>query len=163
MTVSLRVAAVQLELRAEPDLEHFAPHVATVVGQAAEAGAELVVLPELASTGVLASDPGAASLRVADVPAAYRRIFPPCVEPIADVHLGRGVGGQHARARHQAPHVAGRHQEQPLAGEPDDLGLDGSALGRLDQAAAADRGLATNRLERHADHPRQHALHLQRA
>ena len=60
MTATLRVAAVQLELRAEPDLEHFATHVAAVVGRAARAGAELVVLPELASTGLLASDPDAA-------------------------------------------------------------------------------------------------------
>ena len=38
MTAMLRVAAVQLELRAEPDLERFATHVAAVVGQAAQAG-----------------------------------------------------------------------------------------------------------------------------
>ena len=104
MTAVLRVAAVQLELRAEPDLEHFATHVATVVGRAAQAGAELVVLPELASTGLLASDPDAAMLRVADVPAAYRRIFPPCVEPLADVvrelattHGLTVLGGSHYR------------------------------------------------------------------
>ena len=104
MSTVLRVAAVQLELRAEADLERFATHVSTVVGQAADAGAELVVLPELASTGLLASDPDAASLRVADVPAAYRRIFPPCVEPIADLlremATTRGIsvlGGSHYR------------------------------------------------------------------
>ena len=104
MTAVLRVAAVQLELRAEPDLEHFATHVAAVVGRAAQAGAELVVLPELASTGLLASDPDAAMLRVADVPAAYRRIFPPCVEPLADVvrelattHGLTVLGGSHYR------------------------------------------------------------------
>ena len=85
MTRTLRVAAVQLELRAEPDLEHFATHVAAVVGQAALAGAELVVLPELASTGLLASDPDALSLRVADETDAYRRVFPPCIEPLTDL------------------------------------------------------------------------------
>ena len=104
MTAMLRVAAVQQELRAEPDLEHFATHVAAVVGQTAQAGAELVVLPELASTGLLASDPDAAALRVADVPAAYRRVFPPCVEPIADLlrelattHGLTVLGGSHYR------------------------------------------------------------------
>ena len=100
----LRVAAVQLELRAEPDLGHFAAHVAAVVAQAARAGAELVVLPELASTGLLASDPDASALRVTEVPAAYRRVFPPCVEPIADVlrelattHGLTVLGGSHYR------------------------------------------------------------------
>ena len=48
--------------------------------------------------------PTATSLRVADVPAAYRRIFPPCVEPIADVlrelatsHGLAVLGGSHYR------------------------------------------------------------------
>ena len=104
MTAVLRVASVQFELRPEPDLEHFGAHVEAVVTRAAAAGAELVVLPELASTGLLASDPDAASLRVTDVPAAYRRVFPPCVEPIADrlraLAVAHGLtilGGSHYR------------------------------------------------------------------
>jgi predicted amidohydrolase len=104
MTATLRVAAVQFELRPEPDVEHFTGHVESVVTRAAEAGAELVVLPELASTGLLASDPDAAEIRVADVAAAYRRIFPPCVELIADLLRALAVadglailGGSHFR------------------------------------------------------------------
>ena len=70
--------------------------------------------------------------------------------------------GQHARSGHEPAHVARRHQEQPLAVETHDFGLDGATFSRLDQAAAADRRLAPDRLERHAYHPRQYALDLQR-
>jgi predicted amidohydrolase len=104
VTSTLRVAAVQLELRPEPDLDHYLAHLATVVSQAADAGAELVVLPELASTGLLASHPDAATLRVADVVAAYRQVFPPCIVPIGDVlrdlatsHEVTVLGGSHYR------------------------------------------------------------------
>ena len=145
MTATLRVAAVQLELRAEPDLEHFATHVAAVVGQAAQAGAELVVLPELASTGLLASDPDAASLRVADVPAAYRRVFPPCVEPIADVlrelattHGLTVLGGSHYRRaadgtlpEHRAARARGRPRRAAGQAPPHAAGAgDGHDPGR---------------------------------
>ena len=104
MTATLRVAAVQLQLRPEPDLDHLLSHLAAVVAQAADAGAELVVLPELASTGLLASHPDAATLTVADVAAVYRQVFPPCVEPIGDVlrelatrHGLTVLGGSHYR------------------------------------------------------------------
>jgi predicted amidohydrolase len=104
MTATLRVAAVQLELRAEPDLDHFLAHLTAVVDRAAATGAELVVLPELASTGLLASHPDAAQLRVVDVADAYRRVFPPCHEAIAELlrelAMRRGLtvlGGSHYR------------------------------------------------------------------
>jgi len=54
MTV-LRVALVQFGLQAEPSLVHFVDHLGAVVSEAAAGGAEVVVLPELASTGLLAS------------------------------------------------------------------------------------------------------------
>lgn len=52
---TLRVAAAQFELRSEPSLEAFLTHVEALTRQAVESGAELLVLPELASTGLLGS------------------------------------------------------------------------------------------------------------
>ena len=85
MTGVLRVAAVQFELRAEPSMDAFAEHVASVAGLAAEEGADLLVLPELVTTGLLATHPDAASLRVADVAEAYRTVFPPLTAQYEDV------------------------------------------------------------------------------
>lgn len=50
---TLTVASVQLELRAERSTADFLDHVSDLVREAAAAGAEAVVLPELASTGLL--------------------------------------------------------------------------------------------------------------
>ncbi len=49
----LPVATVQLEMRAEKSPEQFVSHLADLVERAAARGAELVVFPELASTGLL--------------------------------------------------------------------------------------------------------------
>ena len=53
MTLTLTVAVVQFELRAERSVRDFLDHVEQLVAGAAAEGAELVVLPELASTGLL--------------------------------------------------------------------------------------------------------------
>lgn len=53
MTSTLRVAAIQFELRPEPTVAGFIQHMHDAVAQAVERGAELVILPELASTGLL--------------------------------------------------------------------------------------------------------------
>lgn len=55
---TLNVAAVQFALRPEPTLEGYFNHVDTVVESAAQSGADLVVLPEFASMGLLASTEG---------------------------------------------------------------------------------------------------------
>lgn len=52
---SLTVATVQLELRAEPSVEAFLDHIGALAEDAAREGAEVVLFPELASTGLLGS------------------------------------------------------------------------------------------------------------
>ena len=101
---SLRVATVQFELRAEATFESFAGHLTSVVDEAVAEGAELVVLPELVTTGLLASHPDAASLGPADVAEAYRVVFPPLTEPFRELLHGLAirtgttiVGGSHFR------------------------------------------------------------------
>lgn len=49
----LKVAITQFALRTEPDLETYLAHVAELIAAAAAAGAQVVLLPELASTGLL--------------------------------------------------------------------------------------------------------------
>lgn len=54
---TLRTAVVQLELRPERSLADFLRHLESVVSRAVDQGAELVVLPELASIGLLGAVP----------------------------------------------------------------------------------------------------------
>lgn len=55
MSSTLTIAVTQFELRPERTLEDFLAHVESRVAQAAAEGAEVVLFPELASTGLLAS------------------------------------------------------------------------------------------------------------
>lgn len=84
MSTELSVAPVQFGLRAEPTLETFLDHVEAVVDDAARAGAEVVVLPELVTTGLLATHPSANQLTVADLGEAYRAVFPQYEEAYAE-------------------------------------------------------------------------------
>lgn len=52
---SLKVAATQFELRSEPDLNLFLAHCEELISSAAQQGAELILFPELSSTGLLGS------------------------------------------------------------------------------------------------------------
>jgi predicted amidohydrolase len=52
---SLTVAAVQFALKAESTVEEFVDHMDSLVGKAAAQGAAVVLFPELAGTGLLAS------------------------------------------------------------------------------------------------------------
>ena len=82
---AITVTTVQFELRAETDFETFADHLSSVVESAAAGATDLVVLPELVTTGLLASHPKAATLSVADLGAAYRTVFPPFSERFAEL------------------------------------------------------------------------------
>jgi predicted amidohydrolase len=76
MSDELSIAPVQFDLRAEPTLATFLGHIESAVEAGARAGGEVVLLPELAGTGLLATHPSADQLRVADLADAYREVFP---------------------------------------------------------------------------------------
>jgi predicted amidohydrolase len=102
--ITLRVTTVQFELRAEPDFAAFARHLTDIVESAVADGAELVVFPELCTTGLLASHPQAAELTVNDLSTAYREVFPALTEPLTELlstlaveHGITVLGGSHFR------------------------------------------------------------------
>jgi len=103
---TLRVATAQFALRPEPTFEVFRRHLGGVVDDAARAGAELVVLPELVTMGLLASLPDPAGLRVSGVADAYRTVFPDLTdafaEAVSELAVSHGIwvlGGSHWRRR----------------------------------------------------------------
>jgi predicted amidohydrolase len=79
----LTVAAVQFELRAERNLDGYVEHVDRLVGRAADAGAELVVFPELASTGLLGSITSHEVTR-ASIASDYWNVLPRLTDGIVD-------------------------------------------------------------------------------
>jgi predicted amidohydrolase len=52
---TLKIATTQLQLRPEPTIDAFLAHLESLVDAAAARGAELIVFPEFASSGLLAS------------------------------------------------------------------------------------------------------------
>lgn len=100
---TLRVAVAQFELRAERTFDDFATHVADVAAQAAEQGAQALLLPELVTTGLLATS-STGALAIADLTPAYREIFPSLTDEyrtlmsdLATSHEMAIVGGSHYR------------------------------------------------------------------
>ncbi len=100
----LRVAAVQMELRREPSLQAFRAHVDELAAQAVAEGAELLLLPELSTTGLLATLPDVDALTPADLHQVYRDVFPALTEQVIEVFteiaVRRGIwlaGGSHWR------------------------------------------------------------------
>jgi predicted amidohydrolase len=118
---SLRVASVQFELRAEQSFDAFAEHMTSVVETAVADGAEVVVLPELATTGLLATHPDAASLGPADVAEAYRTVFPPLAEPFAELvrALATGSGATILGGSHFRRAGDGSYRNTACLGHPD--------------------------------------------
>ena len=72
----LRVATAQFELRAELTLSGFLSHVEEVVDAGARAGAELVVLPEMLTAGLVASVRDAQALTVSQLGRVYCDLLP---------------------------------------------------------------------------------------
>ena len=100
---SLTVAAVQLELMAEATVDDFLSHLDTLVGKAAAQGAEVVLFPELASTGLLASI-GDHPVTTQTVASDYWNVLPNYTDTIVGAlrqmsqeHQVVVVGGSHNR------------------------------------------------------------------
>ena len=111
MSTELSVAPVQFDLRAEPTVESFLHHVESVVEDALRVGGEVVVLPELVTTGLLATHPRAAQLTVAELGDAYRTVFPEYDEAYGEklraLATGKGVwiaGGSNWRRAEDGTH-----------------------------------------------------------
>lgn len=102
---TFRIASVQLELRREPTVNAYLDHVGELVSAARDETAELVVFPELASTGLLGTitDHEVTSTSVSDdywkVLAGHEREI---VDGLVDLARRHGVtllGGSHNRVR----------------------------------------------------------------
>jgi predicted amidohydrolase len=100
--VSLTVASVQFELRAERSVDDFIAHLEGLVREAAERGAKAVLFPELASTGLLGAIESPVTLET--VAAHYRAELPTFTNRVVEelVRLARQhqvtiVGGSHNR------------------------------------------------------------------
>lgn len=73
---TLKVAVTQFELRSEKSVEQFLAHVEQLVKQAAEQSADLILFPELASTGLLGSVSDR-DVTLATVDDDYRKVLAP--------------------------------------------------------------------------------------
>jgi predicted amidohydrolase len=115
------VATAQFELRPEPTLAGFLDHVAGLAGAASSAGADVLVLPELVTTGLLASAPDAGALRVADLGRAYRDVFPPLTEAWAEGLAGLAAGAKLTilGGSHWRRHEDGSHRNTALLAHAD--------------------------------------------
>lgn len=89
----LRIAATQFALRPESSLDSFSAHVEAVVSSAAAEGAQLVLLPELVTTGLLASHRNTADLDAAHIGNVYRTLFPLIADHYVDVMSA--IAGRH--------------------------------------------------------------------
>ena len=98
---SLTVATTQFALRQESNVDEFLDHMDRLVSQAVARGAEVVVFPELASTGLLASITGH-QVTTQSITADYWEELP--------AHLGPIMHGISAMAkRHNVTVVGGSH------------------------------------------------------
>lgn len=122
----LTVAAVQMEMRREHNISEFRDHVSGIVRQAVARGAELVLLPELSTSGLLATHPRLDELAVKDLGQAWRDVFPALTEQVVEVFKSVAAeqrvwlaGGSHWRQAED-----GSHRNTAYLAHPD---------GRVDQ------------------------------
>ncbi|MFF1831496.1 nitrilase-related carbon-nitrogen hydrolase [Paenarthrobacter sp. NPDC058040] len=99
----LRVATTQFELRSESSTEEYLAHMDGLVAEAANNGADVVLFPELASTGLLGSITDH-EVTAATVSSDYWNYLPGLTNEIADgirqMALAHGIavlGGSHNR------------------------------------------------------------------
>jgi len=97
----VRVTAVQFELRAESSFDEFSRHVERVVREAVEERADVVVLPGLVTTGLLATR---GSVSTAEIHDAYRTLLPTFTDPLIELYVRLAksyevavAGGSHYR------------------------------------------------------------------
>ncbi|MFI1358265.1 nitrilase-related carbon-nitrogen hydrolase [Streptomyces sp. NPDC020898] len=81
--VSLNVAVTQFELRPERDLDQFLAHTEDLVRRAAQQDAEVVLFPELSSTGLLGSITDH-EVTTATIGSDYWDVLPTFTEAISD-------------------------------------------------------------------------------
>ncbi|WP_423181255.1 nitrilase-related carbon-nitrogen hydrolase [Arthrobacter sp. NyZ413] len=117
----LKIAATQFALRPETSLDVFFEHVSDLVQRAAGAGAELVLLPELVTTGLLASHPDSAELSPDRVDEVYRTLFPLIADHYVDrmSDLARQSGTVIAGASNIRLHVDGSFRNTAYLFHPD--------------------------------------------
>jgi YbgC/YbaW family acyl-CoA thioester hydrolase len=91
-------------LRPYDSFDRLAEHVSELVDLGSQRGAELLLLPELATWGLLGTLPGYRDLTAADMPAAFKAVFPPYTsryeQLIRDLAQSSGTaicGGSHWR------------------------------------------------------------------
>ena len=99
----LRVAVAQFDLRAESSFEGFIAHVRSLVTDAAQRHAEVLVLPELVTTGLLGTVTDH-PVTTATVSGDYRSVFPSFTDELIDAYVDLAashaitiVGGSHYR------------------------------------------------------------------
>ena len=143
---SLIVASVQQELRAEATVEDFLAHLDTLVGRAAGQGAGVVLFPELASTGLLASitDHAVTTNSVAsdywNVLPTYEDTIVQALQQMSKEHQVVVIGGSHNRRAADGTlrntayvvHPDGRVEQQDkihLTPQEHDLGAVGETSG----------------------------------
>ena len=121
MTDWLRVAAVQMELRREPTLQGFRQHVEKLVDEAAAGAAELVVFPEMSTTGLIATHSRVGAINRSNINEAYRDVFPALTDDIVamfvEMATAKGLwicGGSHWRL-----HADGSYRNTAYLAHPD--------------------------------------------